>query len=547
MKKEANTLEQGASAEARGEPEKAVTLYRAAIRANSRDDAPRLAVARLLVRLSRLDEAENAYGGLIARHPQHREALGELGWLHGTQRRFAEALTCYDRLEALGVDVTRELADIALGFAHMGEWSRRETLLARLARRVTKPQPCRLNPYALLTATDDPAIHLLAGQRIADMVRDATREQPRPALTQTRGRRLRVGYICGDLNQHATSLLLAGVIEAHDRDRLRVTAYDYSEEDGSPVRARMKAAFERMVRVNGMNAAQKAARIAADGTDILIDLAGYTDHPCSQVLALRAAPVQLSFLGYVSSQGAEWIDGAITDAIVVPEDERQHWTERILHVPHCCFPSDRSRPRPVPSRNRAAHGLTDDTFVFACFNSPHKIAPDMFACWMRLLHAVPGSVLWLYEGNAFIAAKLREHARAAGIEPSRLVFAPPAGLEAHIARHGCADLFLDTFPYGAHTTGIDALWAGLPMVTLAGRSFASRLGASMLRAVDMPQLATETLNEYFNLAVSLSGDRPRLDALSGALLASRDTAPLFDAARFARDLDALFLQLAPRV
>jgi predicted O-linked N-acetylglucosamine transferase (SPINDLY family) len=505
--------------------------------------APRLALARLLVRLGRLDEAQTAYGGLLARHPEHREGLHELGWLHGNRRRFAEALSCYDKLDALGVDVTRELADIALGFAHMGDCSRRESLLARLTERVARPLPCRFNPYALLTGTDDAAIHHLAGQRIADAVREETRGLPRPSLTQARGRRLRVGYICGDLNQHATSLLLAGVIEAHDRERLRVTAYDYSEEDGSPVRARMVAAFERMVRVSGLSAAQTAARIAADGTDILVDLAGYTDRPCSQVLALRAAPVQLSFLGYVSSQGAEWIDGAITDATVVPEEEQTHWTERILHVPHCCFPSDRSRPRPAPDRDRAAHGLPENAPVFACFNSPHKIAPDMFACWMRLLHAVPGSVLWLYEGNEFIAANLRGHAQAAGIAPERLVFAPPARLEAHIARHGCADVFLDTFPYGAHTTGIDALWAGLPMITLTGRSFASRLGASMLRAVDMPGLIAETPEGYFDLALSLARDRPRLASLNSALLASRDSAPLFDAGRFARDLDALYAEL----
>jgi predicted O-linked N-acetylglucosamine transferase (SPINDLY family) len=256
--------------------------------------------------------------------------------------------------------------------------------------------------------------------------------------------------------------------------------------------------------------------------------------------------VQLSFLGYVSSQGAEWIDGAITDATVVPQNEQAHWAERILHVPHCCFPSDRSRPQPAPDRDRGMHGLPDDAFVFACFNSPHKIAPEMFGCWMRLLRAVPGSVLWLYESNEFIAANLRSHAQAAGIEPGRLVFAPPVRLEAHIARHGCADLFLDTFPYGAHTTGIDALWAGLPMITLTGRSFASRLGASMLRAVDLPELIADTMDGYFDLALSLVGDRPRLASLSGVLRGSRDTAPLFDATRFARDLEALYARLSAK-
>lgn len=533
------TVQQGRLAEAQGRLPQAIELYRAASRIDPNDAEPRMALGGLRFRMGEVAEAEAAFRTLATRQPDNADALFALGYVLGNQRRFHEALAIYDRLAAMHADVGPELAQVALGFMHMCDWTHRASLTERLLARIERSEPLRVDPYVLLASWDDPAAHRRFAALVAAAIRLKVAGLPRPVRHAEPSRRIRLGYLCGDLNQHATSLLLGGVIEAHDRSRFQITAYDYSAEDGTPIRARMTTAFERFVRVTIANPAEVAAQIAADGTDILIDLAGYTDRPCSAVMALRPAPVQLNFLGYVATQAAEWIDGIIADAIVVPPGAEADWSERILRMPNTYFPSDRSRPCPAPDRDRAAHGLPETGFVFACFNSPHKISPERFAAWMQLLHALPDSVLWLYAANDYAAPNLRREATAAGIDPARLVFAPPVKLDAHLARHGCADLFLDTLPYGAHTTAMDALWAGVPIITLPGRSFASRVGASILHAAGLDDLIADTPDDYIALALALARDPARLAAIRERVAAIRETGPLFDAERFARDLEAL--------
>jgi predicted O-linked N-acetylglucosamine transferase (SPINDLY family) len=254
----------------------------------------------------------------------------------------------------------------------------------------------------------------------------------------------------------------------------------------------------------------------------------------------------VNFLGYVGTQGGDWIDYVIADSTVLPPQEYANWVEQPVLMPVSYYPNDRTRPRPEPDADRAAHGLPQTGTVFACFNNPFKISPEIFAVWMGLLRDVPDSVLWLYEGNEFIAGNLRAAATAAGIDAARLHFTAPATLEAHLARHGCVDVFLDTVPYGAHTTGADALWAGVPMVTCMGKSWPSRVGGSLLRAVGLPELVTESLEDYAARALALAGDPARRAALRAHLLAARDTAPLFDAVAFARGLESAYMQMAAR-
>jgi len=350
--------------------------------------------------------------------------------------------------------------------------------------------------------------------------------------------------LCGDFSQHATSLLLAGVLEAHDRERFEFFAYDYSAEDGSEIRARVKAAFEHFVSIETDGPAAAAARIAADEIDVLVDLKGYTERTRTEIMALRPAPVAVNFLGYVGTQGGDWIDYVIADDIVLPPAEYRNWVEQPVLMPVSYYPNDRTRPRPELDTDRSANGLPEAGVVFACFNNPFKISPEIFGVWMGLLRDLPDSVLWLYEGNEFIAANLRAAATAAGIDAARVLFTAPATLEAHLARHGCVDVFLDTLPYGAHTTGADALWAGVPMVTCMGRSWPSRVGGSLLRAVGLPELIMESLEDYAALALALAGDPARRASLRAHLLAARDTAPLFDAVAFARGLESAYMQMA---
>jgi predicted O-linked N-acetylglucosamine transferase (SPINDLY family) len=526
----------------------AAALFRSVMKADPKHVEARIGLARTLVLMGQAAEAEAAYTALLKREPNSLPIMNELAYLHGSQRRFPQALALYDRMAEAGVDTVREHSQVALGMMHVADWSAREALTARLAARMQTGQPGVFETYALLAATDDPALHRRMAETFAGALAAATAALPRPAprAIGPAERRLRIGYLCGDFNHHATGLLLAGVLEAHDREAFEIFAYDYSAEDGSPTRARLIAAFEHFVRMAELPPAESAARIAADEIDILIDLKGYTERSRTDIMALRPAPVQVSFLGYAGTQGAPWIDYVIADAIVLPPAQQPHWAEQAARMPFTYYPNDRGRPTPEPDTDRAAQGLPADGIVFACFNNPFKITPEVFCVWMELLAALPGSVVWLYEGNPFVAGNLRAACTRAGIDPARLVFAKPAALDAHVARHGCADLFLDTVPYGAHTTAADALWAGLPLVTCTGQSWASRVGASLLHAVGMPDLIAADLAGYKALALALAADPARRAALRARLVAARDTAPLFDAAGFARGLEKAYRHMAER-
>ena len=524
----------------------AVSLFRDVIKAQPRHLEARYGLARALVLMGQADEAEGAYLALLKRDPANLAIMSELAGVYGRRAKYAPALALYDQIAAAGADVVREVSQCALGMMHVADWAGRDGVIARLAARMDTARPAIFETYALLAAVDDPALHRRMGEVFASALRAvcATRERPAPRAVGPAGRRLRIGYLCGDFNQHATSLLLAGVLEAHDRSGFEVFAYDYSPEDATPIRARMRAAFEHFVSLGDQPPAACAALIAADDIDILVDLKGYTERSRSEIMVLRPAPVQVQFLGYVGTQAGEWIDYVIADAIVLPADQQTHWSEQAVRMPVSYYPNDRTRPAPPPDTNRAAHGLPAEGFVFGCFSNSFKITPQVFAAWMEILTRTQGSVLWLYEGNPFVAANLHARAREAGVDAQRLIFAKPAMLDAHIARHGCIDLCLDTSPYGAHTTGADALWAGAPLLTCTGLSWASRVGASLLNAVGLPELVTTDLRTYTDMALALAADPPRLAAFRAHLAAVRDTAPLFDAAAFARGLESAYLTMA---
>ncbi len=524
----------------------AAQLFRDVIKAQPKHMEARYGLARTLVLMGQADEAEGAYTALLKRDPGNLRITSELANLYGSRAKYAPALALYAQIEAAGIDVVREVSQCALGMMHVADWSGREAVIARLSARMASERPAIFETYPLLAAVDDPALHRRMGEVFAGALRAVceTRERPPSRAVGPADRRLRVGYLCGDFNQHATSLLLAGVIEAHDRAAFEVFAYDYSPEDGTPMRARMRAAFEHFVSLGDQPPTACAALIAADEIDILIDLKGYTERSRTEIMVLRPAPIQVQFLGYVGTQAGEWIDYVIADAFVLPEDQQANWTERAVRMPASYYPNDRARPTPALDRDRAANGLPEEGFVFACFNNTFKVTPPVFAAWMEILARTPGSVLWLYEGNPFVAANLRAHAQAAGVQAQRLVFAKPARLEEHLARHGCIDVCLDTSPYGAHTTGADALWAGVPLLTCTGQSWASRVGASLLHAVGLPDAIAPDLRAYTELAIALAADPHRLAEWRAHLAGVRDTAPLFDAAAFARGLESAYLTMA---
>jgi len=331
--------------------------------------------------------------------------------------------------------------------------------------------------------------------------------------------------------------------EKIDRSRLEMFAYSLRADDANPFRRRAEAAFEHYLDVSQESVAGIAQRIREDRIAILIDRNGYTLNAREGIFALRPAPLQINCIGFPGTLGAEWYDYIFTDRFSVPEHLQCFYTERPLYMPHMAFPSDTTRLPPGPPLTRAACGLPESGFVFCCFNTSYKILPEVFAIWMRLLAAVPGSVLWLLDTGAEVRSNLRGEARRAGIDPARLIFAPVVPVGTHVARNAAADLFLDSYPYGARTTANDALLAGLPVITCAGETLVSRIAGSQLNAIGLPELITTSFAEYEALALRLATEPGLLDGYRERLRANRHTSPLFDMARYARDFEDAMLRI----
>jgi predicted O-linked N-acetylglucosamine transferase (SPINDLY family) len=362
--------------------------------------------------------------------------------------------------------------------------------------------------------------------------------RPSPAAPAPR---LRIGYLSGDFRDHAVGQLTAGLFERHDRAAFEIFAYSYGRDDGSAVRRRIAAACEHFTEIQDEPFRGTAARIAADNVHILVDLMGWTGRSRPDIAALRPAPLQVSWLGYPGTTGASYFDYLIADPTVLPPADFEWYTERVAWLPHCYLPTDHAQaiaPR-VPSR--AACGLPERGVVFCSFNQAAKLDREIFGVWMRFLNALPEAVLWLSAAPPGASRALQAAARSHGIDPARVVFAPRVPSKAeHLARHGAADLFLDTHRYNAHTTACDALWAGLPVLTCPGTTFPGRVAASLLGAVGLPELVAPSLADYEQRALALAREPDRRADLRARLEAARATAPLFDIARFTHDLEAIY-------
>jgi protein O-GlcNAc transferase len=498
----------------------------------------------VLAMMKRRDEALAAFERAIALDPDGLIARANRANLLFETRRFAEASAEFDRVLAVQPDRPYAAGNRLLCRLNSCDWcdfeAERERLLAGLhARKPAVP------PALAATVLTDPADQLRVAEILA---RDTVPVHPPLWHGEAYAHgRIRLAYVSADFRAHATATLTAGLFEAHDRDRFETFAISYGPDDGSAMRARLMGAFDHFVDVSPRSDADVAATLREREIDIAIDLKGYTAEARPGILARRPAPVQASYLGYPATMGAAFVDYIIADDVLIPKTSGQFYSERIVRLPHCYQPNDSRRPLPERAPGRKAVGLPAEGFVFCCFNAPFKILPPMFGVWMRLLAAVPGSVLWLLSDRVDTTVHLRREAAARGIVPERLIFAPRVAIEDHLARHACADLFLDSFPYNAHTTASDALWAGLPLVTRMGETLASRVAASTLRAVGLPELVTHSFDEYEALALRLARDAHALKSLKARLVAGRASSPLFDTARTARALERAYAEMEARV
>lgn len=424
------------------------------------------------------------------------------------------------------------------------DWEHFASDLARCEQGIRAGQPV-VQPFVALALFDSPELHKQAAQIRAGMeTADASALGPLPPAV--RRDKIRVGYYSADFHGHATAYLMAELFEAHDRERFEWFAFSFGPHATDAMRNRLAASFDHFIDVREKTD-EEIARLSRElGIDIAIDLKGFTTDSRFGIFSYRCAPVQVSYLGYPGTTGASFVDYVVADKVVIPPEAHGDYTEKVVYLPHSYQVNDSQRAISDRVFTREEVGLPAEGFVFCCFNNNYKILPSVFDSWMRILQAVPGSVLWLFEDNASVPDHLRKEAQARGIAPERLVFAPRMPLDLHLARHRLADLFLDTLPYNAHTTASDALWAGLPVVTRMGQSFAARVAASLLQAVGLPELVTRSVEEYEALAIALANDAPRLQALRARLDAQKKTSPLFNARQFARDIESAYQAMHER-
>ncbi|HET7098362.1 MAG TPA: tetratricopeptide repeat protein [Casimicrobiaceae bacterium] len=472
-----------------------------------------------------------AIGGVDARACDN---LGIACW--GTRDEDA-ALAAFERAVAADPTLTPALANLVHTRRYLCEWDGLDAIEAKLIATLEMPDADpRWSPYIALSSSLTPAQELAVARRWSRAV------LPVPVSARSakpRGDRLRVGYLSRDFREHPTGRLMAGLFEETDRSRFDLFAYSYGPEDGSATQQRIRAAFGESWRdVGGLSDFDAAARIRDDGIDLLIERKGHTLGGRLGILASRPAPVQLHYMSFPGTLGYDAVDGIIADDVVVPDGAEAFYHERVWRMPRCYFVNDGRRGLPAATTRRDA-GLPDDRLVFACLNQSYKLSPAVFAIWMDVMARMPKVVLWLLASSERMQANLQRLASRAGVDPARLIFAPLVPQNEHIARLACADLAVDTLPYGSHTTGCDALWAGVPLLTCPGETFASRVGASLLRTARLPELIAASLDDYRLLLHELASRPEVLRAHHEFLERTRPDNPLFDTRGFARDWEAL--------
>ena len=510
----------------------------------SPDEAAGYAHAGLLLRKLKMYEgAIAAFSEAVRREPSLLSARHNLAVTYRVLGRFEEAKENFQAI--ISKDSTALLSRIELAYTRrlVCDWDGLEQEELRCLEQL-RSSTAVIPPFVLLAMPAGPGDHLEMGRRYAAdqaMPRSLRFKHDRHRLGSSG--RIRLGYLSTDFNDHPTSLLLTEIFELHDRTRFEVIGYSIGFDDGSERRRRVIAACDRFVEMEHLPHQASARKIFDDGVDILIDLNGFTRYSRPEIASLRPAPIQVNFLGYPSTMGGDFMDYFVADAVCVPPGAEAGFSEKVVRLPGCYQPNDRRRSISPDCPTRAEAGLPDGAFVFCCFNGSWKINEAMFDVWMRLLRHTPQSVLWLLAQNDITRRNLISAAQSRGVASERLVFAAKMPNDRHLARHALADLFLDCIPCNAHTTASDALWAGLPLVTCTGDTFASRVAASLLYAVELPELVAATLEQYENIALSLAQNPTRLKLMRDHLLSKKGQLSLFDSQTYTRHLESAYADM----
>jgi predicted O-linked N-acetylglucosamine transferase (SPINDLY family) len=494
-----------------------------------------------LADLHRTEEALASYRKAVALRPDFADAYNNMGNIHYNLGSYEEAVAAYDKGLSLQADDSEARSNRFSAKMHLCDWSNfadeRADLLASVRRGLVT------YPFVMLAVSSSVEDHLQCARQFS-RTRFPPSGEPLWRGDIYSHDRIRVAYVSGDFREHPIAYLTASLFEHHDRSRFEVTAVSFGPDHDRPITRRLKSAFERYVDVRAMSELEIAALLRRLEIDIAVDLTGYLQNARTTIFSRRPAPVQVNYIGYPGTLGADYFDYIIADPTVLPAEHTGFYTEKVAWLPDTYLSTDATRPIAPTTPTRSELGLPENGFVFCCFNLSYKINPEMFDVWMRLLREVEYGVLWLRDYNAATSQNLRAEARRRGIAPERLIFAPRVPLAAdHLARQRQADLFLDTLPYNAHTTGTEALWVGLPVLTCLGSSFAGRVGASINKAIGMPELVTSSLAEYEALASKIARDPALCATLKDKLARNRDSSPLFDTARLARHVEAAYQRM----
>jgi predicted O-linked N-acetylglucosamine transferase (SPINDLY family) len=531
-----NTL--GAVLAALGRHDEALAAFLAALRIDPLHGEASNNAGNALHALGRNGEAlphlERAAAALAGRADVHHN----LGLVLHALRRYEEAAASCARARELDPRLPYALSSLVWAELFACDWRALGPHIEALRAQVRENR-VPASPFTLLSVTDSPA-EQLQGTRLYLADSGGGPRAPLPRAAGAPRAKLRLAYLSADFHQHATAQLMARLFEQHDRGQFELIALSYGPDDGSATRKRLERAFDRFVDAERLSDEAAARQLAELEVDIAVDLKGHTAFSRLPILASRPAPVQATYLGYPATCAAPYVDYVLADRVVIPPEHQAFYTEKVVYLPDCYQVNDDRIVPAAATPPRAALGLPERGFVFCSFNNAFKFQPQTFEAWMRLLGAVPGSVLWLLDLNPACARNLREAARARGVDPARLVFAPKLPLAEHLARHRRADLFLDTLPVNAHTTASDALRAGLPLLTCLGGTFAGRVAASLLQAVGLPELVAGSLAEYEALALRLAREPATLAALRAKLAANLGASPLFATARACRHIETAY-------
>lgn len=494
--------------------------------------------------LRQLDEALASYDRALVLKPDYAEAHVNRGSALKDLKRLDEALASYDKALSLKPDFGFLFGNCIDTRMRLCDWASFSEDIAKYEAGIAADKRVTA-PHVALALIDSPELHLATSRIFAEALYPRRHAADQVMAPNTNGK-IRVGYFSADFHNHATAYLLAELFEAHDSSRFEIYGFSFGSDKNDDMRKRLSSAFHRFIDVNRIGD-KEAARISRElAIDIAVDLKGYTRDARTGIFAEGAAPIQVNYLGYPGSMGVDYFDYIIADKTVIPEESRSLYAEQVAYLPHSYQANDSKRKIADRAFTKQELGLPETGFVFCCFNGNYKVHPATFDRWMRILRATDGSVLWLLEGHPTAARNLRKEAESRGIDGARMVFAKHMPLDEHLARHRLADLFLDTLPCNAHTTASDALWAGLPLLTCMGRSFASRVAASLLNALDIPELITRSSEEYEARAIELASNRDRLVEIKDKLDRNRKTAPLFNGRTFALHIEAAYQAMYDR-